>query len=152
MRQLRRIIVGYDLRIGGELALSSAAILARQCKAALRLVHVVEPLDSYQRISHPLTSPYPVEEIAQKIGARLETLMTGAELAGLDAEYEVRTGKPFVELIVAQRAWLADLIVAGGASSRKSLFLPVPARGLCARPPFLYWWRKVASVLKLRRS
>lgn len=124
MRQLRRIIVGYDLGVGGEVALRSAVVLARHCKAALRLVHVVEPLDSYQRISHPLTSPYPVEEIAQKIGARLQALVTGPELAGLEAEYEVRTGKPFVELIVAQRAWLADLIVVGGASQPEE---PLPA-------------------------
>ncbi|HET9297633.1 MAG TPA: universal stress protein, partial [Candidatus Binatia bacterium] len=48
---------------------------------------------------------------------------SGAALAGLDAEYEVRTGKPFVELIVAQRAWLADLIVVGGGSQpREPLF------------------------------
>ena len=56
----------YDLGVGGEVALSSAVVLAKRCKAALRLVHVVEPLDSYQRISHPLTSPYPVEEIEKK--------------------------------------------------------------------------------------
>ena len=122
MGQLRRIIVGYDLRVGGEVALASAVILAKRCDAALRLVHVVEPLDSYQRISHPLTSPYPVEEIAQKIGAKLKALVAGAELAGLRAEYEVRTGKPFVEIIVAQRAWLADVIVVGGASQPEEPF------------------------------
>ena len=116
MRQLRRIIVGYDLGVGGEVAVRSAAALAKRCSAALRLVHVIEPLDSYQRISHPLTSPYPVEEIAEKIGARLKALVAGAELAGLEAEYEVRTGRPFVELILAQRAWFADMIVVGGAS------------------------------------
>ena len=66
MRQLKRIIVGHDLGVGGEVALGSAVALANRCGAALRLVHVVEPLDSYQRISHPLTSPYTLEEIAQK--------------------------------------------------------------------------------------
>lgn len=116
MKTLKRIIVGHDLRDGGEVAVQSAAALAKRCGAALRLVHVVEPLDSYQRISHPLTSPYPVEEIAEKIGARLKALLAGAELAGLEAEYEVRTGSPFVELILAQRAWFADMILVGGAS------------------------------------
>jgi nucleotide-binding universal stress UspA family protein len=116
MKTLKRIIVGHDLRVGGEVAVQSAAALAKRCGAALRLVHVVEPLDSYQRISHPLTSPYPVEEIAEKIGARLKALLAGAELAGLEAEYEVRTGSPFVELILAQRAWFADMILVGGAS------------------------------------
>ena len=52
----------------------------------------------------------------------MKTLLAGPELAGVEAEYEVRTGKPFVELIVAQRAWLADLIVVGGASQPEEPF------------------------------
>ena len=72
MSQVKRIIVGYDLAAGGETALKSAVVLANQCHAALRLVHVIEPLDSYQRISHPLTAPYTLEEIAQKAGVRLQ--------------------------------------------------------------------------------
>jgi nucleotide-binding universal stress UspA family protein len=116
MRPLKRIIVGHDLRAGGEKALRSAAVLAKRCGAELRLVHVVEPQHSYQRISHPLTSSYSVEEIAQKTGAKLQMLGTSPELARLQVEYEVRRGKPFVELIIARRAWQADLIVVGGAS------------------------------------
>ena len=123
MRQLKRIIVGYDLGVGGEVALGSAVALANRCGGALRLVHVVEPLDAYQRISHPLTSPYTLEEIAQKTGARLQALAASPALAGLQAEYEVRKGKPFVELIIAGRAWLADLIVVGGASRTEEPFL-----------------------------
>ena len=123
MRQLKRIIVGYDLAAGGETALKSAVVLANRCRAALRLVHVVEPLDSYQRISHPLTSPYTLEEIAQRTGVKLEALVASPELARLQVEYEVRKGKPFVELIIAGRAWLADLIVVGGASQKEQPFL-----------------------------
>ena len=55
MSQLKRIVVGHDFREGGEIALESAALLAKRCGAALRLVHVVEPHHLYQRISHPLT-------------------------------------------------------------------------------------------------
>ena len=123
MRQLKRIIVGHDLGAGGEVALKSAAALAHRCGAALRLVHVVEPLDAYQRISHPLTSPYTLEEIAQKTGVRLQAIAASPEIVRLQAEYEVRTGKPFVELITAGRAWLADLIVVGGASRVDEPFL-----------------------------
>ena len=114
MRQLKKIIVGHDLRRGGAMALRSAAVLAQKCGAELRLVHVVESQHAYQRLSHPLTSPYPIEEIAQKAGATLETLIANAALKPLHVEYEVRRGKPFVELIIARRAWLADLIVVGG--------------------------------------
>jgi nucleotide-binding universal stress UspA family protein len=123
MRRLKRIIVGHDLAAGGEIALRSAVVLANRFGAALRLVHVVEPLDAYQRISHPLTSPYTLEEIAQKTGARLQALAVSPELARLQVEYEVRRGKPFVELIIAGRAWLADLIVVGGASRMEEPFL-----------------------------
>jgi universal stress protein E len=122
MRQVKRIIVGHDLRIGGEVALKSAVVLANRCGAALRLVHVVEPLDAYQRISHPLTSPFTLEEIAQKTGARLQALAASPELARLQVEYEVRKGKPFVELIIAARAWQTDLIVVGGASKKEEPF------------------------------
>src|SRR5918999_380141 len=123
MTQLKRIIVGHDLDVGGEVALGSAVTLANRFGAALRLVHVVEPLDSYQRISHPLTSPYTLEEIAQKTGARLQELIGSPQLAPLQVEYEVRKGKPFVELITAGRAWLADLIAVGAASRTEEPFL-----------------------------
>ena len=123
MRQLKKIIVGHDLVAGGKAALESAMALANRCGAALRLVHVIEPLGAYQRMSHPLTAPYTVEEIAQKTGARLKALVAGPELAGLQAQYEVRSGKPFVELIIAARAWLADLIVVGCASGTGEPFL-----------------------------
>jgi len=123
MRQLKRIIVGHDLGVGGEVALGSAVALANRCGAALRLVHVVEPLDVYQRMSHPLTSPYTLDEIAQKTGVKLQALVASPELARLQVEYEVRKGKPFVELIIASRAWLADVIVVGGASQKEQPFL-----------------------------
>ena len=123
MRQLKRIIVGHDLGVGGEVALGSAVALANRCGAALRLVHVVEPLDVYQRMSHPLTSPYTLDEIAQKTGVKLQALVANPDLARLQVEYEVRKGKPFVELIIASRAWLADVIVVGGASQKEQPFL-----------------------------
>jgi len=123
MSQLKRIVVGYDFREGGEIALKSAALLAERCGAALRLVHVVEPHHLYQRISHPLTSPYSTEEIAQKSGARLQALAASPELSRLRVEYEVRRGKPFVELIIARRAWQADLIVVGGTSVKQEHLL-----------------------------
>ena len=78
MRQLERIIAGHDLGIGGEVALRSAGVMANRCEGALRLVHVVEPLDAYQRMSHPLTSPYTLEEIVRLAcrirGAKRQTL------------------------------------------------------------------------------
>ena len=77
-------------------------------------------------ISEDLASSYlsvHLEEIAQKTGAKLQALAASPELAHLQVEYEVRTGKPFAELIIARRAWQADLIVVGGASQPEGHFL-----------------------------
>ncbi len=57
MRQLKRILVGHDLRAGGETAFRSAITLAERSEATLRLVHVVEPYVFYQRLSHPFEAP-----------------------------------------------------------------------------------------------
>ncbi len=114
MQQLHRILVGHDFRTGGEIAVQAAAAFAARSGAALRLVHVIEALHFYQRLSHPLTSPYSPEELAQRAGSTLETIASRSSLENLSVDYEVHTGKPFVELIVARRAWNADLIVVGG--------------------------------------
>ena len=120
MSHLRRIIVGHDFREGAERALESAATLATRYRAAIRLVHVVEPLHMYQRLVHPLTLPYSLEEQTQRAGAQLEELVQSPPFASLQVEYEVRVGKPFVELILARRAWHADLIIVGGPVGQAS--------------------------------
>jgi nucleotide-binding universal stress UspA family protein len=84
--------------------LKSAAVIAAKCGAVLRLVHVIEPLDVYQRASHPLTFPFTMDEIAEKTGSSLQALAASPEFAHLKLEYEVREGKPFVEIIVAGKA------------------------------------------------
>ena len=123
MRQLKRILVGHDLRTGGETALKSAAVLAGRFDAALRLVHVVEPHHLYQMISHPMASKNNIEEIVQQAGSRLQEIVASSELAHLQVEWEVHLGKPFVEIILAGRAWQADLIVVGGPTQQHSHFL-----------------------------
>jgi nucleotide-binding universal stress UspA family protein len=114
MRQLRKIVVGYDFHPGGETARRAAAVLAGRCGAQVKLIHVVEPYPVYQQLSHPLTSPYTTEELVQKAKEQLSHVVAAAELDLPRMEYEVRTGKPFVELIRAHRTWQADLIVVGG--------------------------------------
>jgi nucleotide-binding universal stress UspA family protein len=64
-----------------------------------------------------------LEDISARAGASLQAIAARRELAHLKVEYEVRRGKPFVELIIAGRAWLADLIVVGGASQTEEPFL-----------------------------
>jgi nucleotide-binding universal stress UspA family protein len=113
MSVLKRIIVGHDLRAGGDNALRSAFLLAERCHAALKIIHVIEPHPFYRKLSRPFTSLHGPEEIARKVGRALEARVSSREFARLDVQYEVCTGKPFVELIIARRAWEADLIVIG---------------------------------------
>jgi nucleotide-binding universal stress UspA family protein len=145
MGQLKRIVVGHDLKTGGETALKSAALLARRCDAALRLVYVIEPHQLYQIISHPIAPKSNREEIVQQAGGKLQELAASWELAPLRVEYEVHMGRAFVEIILAARAWRADIIVVGGPSLQQSHFLgsnaervmrksPVPV--LVSRKPF----------------
>jgi universal stress protein E len=144
MSRLKRILVAHDLRAGGKAAGKSAAVIAHLCDATLRLVHGVEPHHFYQMVSHPIASHYNVEEIAERAGEELEKLAASRDFAGLRVEYEVRTGKPFVEIIRAGRVWNANLIIIGGPSRQQGHLLgstgervmrkaPVPV--LIARKP-----------------
>jgi hypothetical protein len=45
-----------------------------------------------------------MDEIAEKTGSSLQALAASPESAHLKLEYEVREGKPFVEIIVAGKA------------------------------------------------
>ncbi|HEV8716816.1 MAG TPA: universal stress protein [Candidatus Binatia bacterium] len=123
MRRLEKIVVGHDLRAGGDTATRSAVELAKRCGAHIKLVHVVEPYPVYQQLSHPFTPPYTTEELVQRAGEQLQVLATTAEHGLTRVEYEVRTGKPFVELILVRRAWQADLIVVGGPTEEQGRFL-----------------------------
>jgi nucleotide-binding universal stress UspA family protein len=133
MGQLKKIIVGHDLRVGGKVALKSATVLASCCDAALKLVHVVEPQHPYQSITHSSGSRHGIEEMAQQAGKKLQELVQ-AELSQWRVEYELHTGKPFVEIIVARRAWQADLIIIGGPSRKQFHLLGSTCEFLKAEP------------------
>lgn len=123
MKKLDRILVGHDLDVGGDMATRSAVGLAKQCGAHLRLVHVVEPYHLYQRLSHPFTTVYRTEDLVQVAGEQLQQRATREEERLPHVEYEVRVGKPFVELILAGRAWSADLLMVGGSTHGEGRFL-----------------------------
>jgi nucleotide-binding universal stress UspA family protein len=123
MRQLRKIVVGYDFLPGGDTAVRTATVLATRCGAQVKLIHVVEPYPVYQQLSHPLTSPYTATELAQRAEEQLQRVVATEAPNLTRIEYEVRTGKPFVELIRAHRTWQADLIVVGSPAHESRRFL-----------------------------
>lgn len=123
MKKLDRILFGHGLDAGSDMAMQTAVSLAKHCGAQLRLVHVVEPYHLYQRLSHPFTTVYPTEELVQVAGEQLRKRATYEEHRVPHVEYEVRIGKPFVELILAGRVWSADLLVVGGSAHGVGRFL-----------------------------
>ena len=64
-------------------------------------------------------------------------------------EYEVRTGKPFVELILARRAWNGDLLVVGGTRQGEQGFLGSTAERVVrkAMVPVLIAKKRLAEKL-----
>jgi universal stress protein E len=136
MRQLKRIVVGHDLKAGGKTALQSAVVVAERCDAALRLVHVVESQHHlYQMISHPIASKNDLEGIVQQAGRKLREIAASWELAHLRMDYEVHLGKPFVEIVLASCAWRADLIVVGSPSQQHSHLLGSNAGRVIRKAP-----------------
>ncbi|MGE0821204.1 MAG: universal stress protein [Candidatus Binatia bacterium] len=150
MRTLQRILVGHDLQLGGSLAVRSAIDLAQRCNAHVKIVHVVEPYPLYQRLSHPLTSPYNPQELAQRAGEALQKIVNDHKSPSLPLEYEVHTGKPFVELIVARRAWQADLLMVGSRTDGQDRWLGSTGERVIrkARSPVLVVKRSLSATPK----
>ena len=123
MSSVQKILVGHDLRPGGATALQSALTLTKRTGAHLKLVHVLEPYPVYQQLVRPLTAPYSTAELAERAGHYLQTLASALEHDVARVEYEVRSGTPFVELIVARRAWQADMLVVGGSAAEHGQLL-----------------------------
>lgn len=110
MRQLKKIVVGHDLWHGGESALQSAKVFADRYGTLIKLVHVVEPHPIFHTPSPALVNYPGLEEMQH----RARDILT--KRAANQEEWEVRTGKPFVELITVCREWQADLLIVGGSA------------------------------------
>ena len=110
MRQLKKIMVGHDLWRGGEAALQSAQVFTDRYGTSIKLVHVVEPHPVFHTPSPALANSPGLEEMQHRAREIL------AHQAADQHEWEVRTGKPFVELISACREWQADLLIVGGSA------------------------------------
>ncbi len=118
----RRIIIGHDLKCGGDHAVKSALVLAEQCKASIRLVHVVNPRDHFHAPTLPTGRRHVMEELVAKAGGDLEQVVASHRATPVPIDYEVRVGKPSIELILAGRAWQCDLMIIG-APARQSIHL-----------------------------
>jgi nucleotide-binding universal stress UspA family protein len=119
---LRRIIVGHDLKCGGDYALKSALVLAEQCHASIRLVHVVHSRRHFPG-ANLAKGRDGIEELVTKAGRQLRQMAASHKASHVRIDYDVRFGKPAMELILAGRAWQCDLIIIGGSARRSIQFL-----------------------------
>lgn len=113
MPAIERILVGYDGSVAGAKALNFAIMLAKNFRAKLYILHVIEA----GRIAVTTeASIYPsIVESLEKSGREiLEKAVNEAKNAGVDAEGLLEMGADAAETIISTADRLnADLIVVG---------------------------------------
>jgi universal stress protein E len=114
MRHLSRICVGFHFTRQSELALRSAATLARTFGAVVDVVTVVEPAPLYRRVLTRRQSQLAsVDDLVARWRERLADAIKAAALEDLTVSPHVRVGRPFSELITGCREGQAELLVVG---------------------------------------
>ena len=117
----KRILCGVDFSQESVRAFHVAVELARQSKASLHVLHVVEAQPVVPGWLPPNGLSEMMLALTEKAGAALQTLLESSrkELEGLSVTTEINNGRAFVEILNRAREWKADLIVVGatGATS-----------------------------------
>src|SRR5512137_1263742 len=115
MIKLRKILYPTDFSESSLEALKYAVTFARDFKARLVLMHVVNEKIFSEGLNLPrLAAPEALqEELATEAGHQIRRLIPAGELAGLDLEHVILHGMPFLEIIRYAKANNVDLIVIG---------------------------------------
>lgn len=109
---IRSILVPIDFSVHSKNALKYAVPMAAQFKAALHLVYVVEPTIYPADLGFgQVVLPGVEEELRQKGGIELQSLID-REIAGtVPATFAVRTGNPHHEILAEAGEQNVDLII-----------------------------------------
>jgi nucleotide-binding universal stress UspA family protein len=111
---LKRILVPTDFSDSANHALTYGISFAREYKAELILLHVVETLSvGYAGDLFPVPMAEVLEEIAGYAETELAKLVVLAKERGVEARKVVVQGKPPAEIIQYARANSIDMIVVG---------------------------------------
>jgi nucleotide-binding universal stress UspA family protein len=132
-----RILVAIDDSKISDLALQEATSLAKDQKAALRILHVIDVSPAYLTVD----TPYPFVEYQQAMQAAGEKLLANrvakAQHAGIKVDSKLIAiemyGERIYDVIEEQsKQWPADLIVIGthGRRGARHLMLGSVAEGL----------------------
>ena len=133
----RRILVAIDESETSDIAFQEAVSLAKDQKAALRIVHVIDVSPAYLTVE----TPYPFVEYQKAMQEAGEKLLADrvakARLAGVEVDSKLITigmyGERIYDVIEEQsKQWPADLIVIGthGRRGARHLMLGSVAEGL----------------------
>jgi nucleotide-binding universal stress UspA family protein len=116
MIALEQIMVPTDFSKPSEIALHYAKELARNFKASLHVVHVLEPMQLMPLASPGGTIPgmYSLrDEWEKRVHEQLGKMLNNGEREQFRAKLLMLTGSPFVEIIRYARSQSIDLIVMG---------------------------------------
>lgn len=128
---IQRVLVGLDLSYASEPTLEAARQWAGLFGAALRAVHVIEPMPLLPEVTIQMSE----EHYRQDERLREEGMW--AQIGDLDVERVVRSGYPSTVLAAEAVEWNADLLVVGshGHGWAERLLVGCTAEHLLHRPP-----------------
>ncbi len=106
MRQLARVLCAVDIDMTGQRVFAHALAIARRSGARLQIVHAARP-------------DVPFNRDATARVDYLSRLRSLAEAGGVETRVSVQRGDPAGIILLHARARAADLIVLGGASTRR---------------------------------
>ena len=139
MIKLRKILYPTDFSESSLEALKYAVSFARDYKARLVLMHVVNEQIFSEGLSLPrLEAPEALgQEMAAEAGRQMRMLIPAGELAGLDVEHVILRGMPFLEIIRYAKANAVDLIVIGthGRSGMEHIIFGSTAEKVVRKAP-----------------
>lgn len=156
MRGYQKILVAIDFSPHSEAALRQAVWLARQSSARVVLAHVRSDL---RKVVHSASAKAKLDlllgegdqfehEVRLKSDARMQLMISGLKVSGIEVRCETLLGDPFVELIHAVQQEGHDLVLAGtrGLAAWKEFIVGSTAKRLVRKCPASVWIVKAEHI------
>jgi nucleotide-binding universal stress UspA family protein len=139
MIKLRKILYPTDFSESSLEAMKYAVSFARDYKARLILMHVVNEQIFSEGLNLPrLAAPEALEqELVAEAGRQMRTVIPADVRAGVDIEHVILRGMPFLEIIRYAKANEVDLIVIGthGRSGMEHIIFGSTAEKVVRKAP-----------------